>query len=414
MNKKIVLASFIGNALEFFDFTLCGVFMMTLSMVFFPSTDPRIEILSGIFAFSAAFYTRPLGALLFGFLGDRYGRKKILSATVFLMGIPTFVIGVLPSYGSIGILAPIILIGCRLLQGLCTGGEYNGAAIFALEHVQKDRPGLVSGLLSSSCVVGALSATLLGGVFLYEGAPTWFWRIPFLFGALISVVGYFLRRYTFETLEFVQAKKDEMHKKNDTFSYKKYINPFIVAISFGAFNGVLSYTLFGFLNVYMTKFVGFNMLKGIWCNVVGLIAFGLSCVTFGSLGDHFGERKSVLYASCLASILVFPSFFLLMQADLIPVLVGQVLLGIAVGSFVGVTHFFLQSLFPVRIRYQAVAFGFCFGMAIAGGTTALFLTYLIMETKNLYSPAFLIVGYAFVFITSLRLLPKKEKCQPLI
>ncbi len=122
MNKKIVLSSFVGNALEFFDFTLCGVFMMTLSNVFFPATDPNLSILAGIFTFSAAFYTRPIGALLFGYLGDTYGRKKILSVTVFLMGIPTFVIGILPSYESIGLFAPITLIACRLLQGLCTGG----------------------------------------------------------------------------------------------------------------------------------------------------------------------------------------------------------------------------------------------------------------------------------------------------
>ena len=408
MNKKIIISSFVGNALEFFDFMLCGVFMMTLSSVFFPSTNSNLSILAGLFAFSAAFYTRPIGALLFGYLGDKYGRKRILSMTVFLMGIPTFVIGILPSYENIGIFAPLTLIACRLLQGLCTGGEYNGAAIFALEHVQKDRPGFVSGLISSSCVVGALSATILGGIFLYDGAPTWFWRVPFLFGALISVMGYYLRRYTFETMEFMKYKQCTQ-QEHVSFSYEKYINQFIVAISVGALNGALSYTLFGFLNVYMTKFVGFHVLKGIWCNAVGLVAFGLACVVFGALSDRWGEKKSIIYSACLASIIAFPAFYLLMQGQLIPVLAGQILLGIAVGSFISTNHFFLQSLFPVQIRYRAIAFGFCLGMAITGGTTAMLLTYTIMQTQNLYAPAFLIVSYALIFMVSLKLLPKKSE-----
>ena len=374
MNKKVIVANFIGNALEFFDFTLCGVFMATLSRLFFPSSNPTLSVFAGIFAFSAAFYTRPIGALLFGYLGDKYGRKKILLMTVFLMGIPTFMIGILPSYDQIGMIAPFVLIACRLLQGLCTGGEYNGAAIFALEHVQKERPGLVSGLISSSCVVGALLATLIGGLFLYEGAPSWFWRVPFIFGACVSVAGYFLRRYTFETHEFLQAQGVTTVKEKVSIPYKGYAKPFVVSVAVGAFNGALSYTLFGFLTLYLTQFVGFHMLKGIWCTVVGLIAFGGACVLFGAYGDRLGERKAITYATYLAYVLVFPAFFLLNQPSLVAVLVGQILLGCLVGNFVGVTHFFLQSLFPVHMRYKGVAFGFCLGMTLTGGTTAMLLT----------------------------------------
>lgn len=411
MRKKIVISSFLGNALEFFDFTLCGVFMLVLSKEFFPSSDPSLAVFAGIFAFSAAFYTRPIGALLFGFLGDKYGRKQILSITVFLMGIPTCIIGLLPSYEHIGIAAPVILIGCRLLQGLCTGGEYNGAAIFALEHVQKDRPGLVSGLIASSCVVGALSATILGGFFLREGAPTWFWRIPFVFGAVISVIGYFLRRYTDETMEFLNAKKQNSTQEKNDFSYAHYVKPFLVSVCVGAFNGSLSYTLFGFLNVYLTTFVKFNHLSGIWCNIFGLVAFGLSCIFFGSLSDRCGIRRSVRIAALLAIVLSFPAFFLMMHSTLISVILGQILIGIFVGSFVGVTHLFLQTLFPVNIRYQATAFGFCLGMALTGGTTAMLLVYLIMITENLYVPAMLITAYALIFMASLKLLPKSQQCE---
>ncbi len=408
MNKKVILSSFVGNALEFFDFTLCGVFIMTLSCLFFPTSNPKLSILAGMFAFSAAFYSRPFGALLFGYLGDKYGRRKVLSTTVFLMGIPTFIIGILPSYDQIGIFAPIILIICRLLQGLCAGGEYNGAAIFALEHAQGKNPGLISGIISCSSVVGILTATIFGSLFLYDGAPTWFWRIPFICGAFISIVGYFLRRYTFETTEFSQLKKGNHSPNKDTTSYRKYISPFIVSITVGALNGALCYSLFGFFNIYMAKFVGFHTLKGIWSNLTGIISFALCCVIFGLLSDYFGKRKLIKSAFLLSFTLALPTFFLLNQPNIISVLFGQVLFGLICGSFVGPTHHFLHSLFPVAMRYKGIAFGFCIGITLTGGTTAMFLTYIIMKTQNLYAPAFLIMTYALLFKTSLWLLPQEK------
>jgi MHS family proline/betaine transporter-like MFS transporter len=152
---RTVVSSVLGSALEFYDFTLCGVFIPVLSAVFFPKHIENVAFLGGIFAFSAAFWTRPLGAILFGYLGDKYGRKNVLSATIFLMGVPTVVIGLLPGYEQIGMAAPIILLMVRMLQGLCAGGEYNGAAIFSLEH-SKRKPGLTSGLIASSCVLGVV------------------------------------------------------------------------------------------------------------------------------------------------------------------------------------------------------------------------------------------------------------------
>ena len=159
-SNKVIVSSVLGNALEFYDFTLCGVFLSVLSSVFFPKNVENIAYLGALFAFSAAFWTRPLGAILFGYLGDKYGRKNILSITILLMGMPTVIIGLLPGFDKIGIAAPILLVLLRMLQGLCAGGEYNGAAIFSLEH-SKRRPGLTSGLISSSCVLGAITGVIV-------------------------------------------------------------------------------------------------------------------------------------------------------------------------------------------------------------------------------------------------------------
>jgi MHS family proline/betaine transporter-like MFS transporter len=197
--KRVVFSSSIGNALEFYDFTLCGVFIPILATVFFPKGNELAALLGGIFAFSAAFWTRPLGAILFGNMGDKEGRKKALSLTVMFMGIPTMMIGFLPSFETIGVAAPLILVALRMIQGLCTGGEYNGAAIFALEHAEK-KSGFISGLISASCVAGAVLATIMGISLARYGADSIAWRFAFILGGFISIIGFYIRKKTNESL----------------------------------------------------------------------------------------------------------------------------------------------------------------------------------------------------------------------
>ncbi len=342
LKRNILSSSIIGNALEFYDFTLCGVFVSILAKEFFFATDPNTSILWGFFAFSAAFWTRPLGAFVFGYIGDRYGRKIALTWSVSLMGVPTLIISLLPSYENIGIFAPIILIICRMLQGLCTGGEYNGAAIFALEHL-KTKPGLISGLISGSCVVGALGAMFMGFITTQEQMPSWAWRLPFAFGAIISVIGFFIRRHTIESLEFMQEKTKPQAAPITTV-WNEDRSSFFMSITSGLFNGVLSYTLFSFLSVYITKYVGFTLSQGIFYNLFGLLAFMTLCPIFGGFSDQIGPLNSLKLAGRLAIFIPAISFFLFQMHSGFSIIMGQLLLGTLVASFVGPSHYFLQTL----------------------------------------------------------------------
>ena len=408
LRKKILIPCLIGNALEFYDFTLCGVFMVVLGKNFFPSGDDFAALMGGIFAFSAAFWTRPLGALVFGYIGDKYGRKRALTLSVLLMGIPTLVIGILPTYASIGIVAPCILLCCRLMQGLCTGGEYNGAAVFALEHM-KAKPGMISGLISGSCVVGAVSATLMAYAvtnFLnFEQA----WRIPFCLGACIAVVGFVLRKKAMETKEFIKRKPIKGLPIVEII--KKYPKQYMLVIASGAFNGILSYTLFGFLNLYITQYIGIKFASSLFFNIFGLLAFMICCPIFGRISDKITPYKSMILAAAIAIFSSWIGFVLLQRGTVEEIIIGQIFIGIGVGSFVGPSHIFLQQQFSPEVRYTGVASGFSIGMAITGGTTALIMTYVIKETQFLLAPAMYISVAAVLWILALTFLSTKNQKQ---
>jgi MHS family proline/betaine transporter-like MFS transporter len=392
-----------GNALEFYDFTLCGVFIPILSQVFFPHVSARMALLASLFAFSAAFWTRPLGAYLFGLLGDRKGRKSALTLSVLLMGLPTMLIGLLPGFEVLGWVAPVVLIAFRMIQGLCTGGEYNGAAIFALEHHYHMRQGLISGLISGSCVIGALAATLVGLWLQGEGMPTWAWRVAFVGGGAISFIGYWLRRFAAETGEYAALKRSDKSARplRDILKTRPYA--FGLAVAAGAYNGILSYTLFGFLALYINRYGGVRFSEGIFYNLFGLLTFMVTCPLFGAWSDRLGLRRSTTLA-CFMGMGVAPlAFVLLLMQHSGLIILGQCVLGMVVGSFVGISHVFLKALFPVQWRYTGSALGFSLGMALTGGTTALILTTLIDWTGYAFMPALYIVVAAALMYGAMRL-----------
>jgi MFS transporter, MHS family, proline/betaine transporter len=394
--KSIIFSSLVGNALEFYDFTLCGLLVGLFGKLFFPPVQNEIsEIFGGIFVFATAFITRPLGAFVFGYIGDVWGRKKALTFSIFLMAVPTFIIAILPTYEQIGIYATVILLICRLLQGLCTGGEYNGAAIFSLEH-HKDRQGVVSGLISASCVFGTIIATLATYYVLSQTGYHNSWRFLFLFGALSAVVGFLIRVYSFESHDF--QNKKIIQSLPIVHVIKNYSKQYILTILSGAFNGVLSYTLFGFLPIYMSLYVGLKIELGILYNIFGLVAFMLTCLFSGKIYDLM-DKKYYPYAIILTTVSCgFTGFYFLSSFNSFNCLVlGQIILGIGVGFFVGSSHAFLQNQFNSEVRYTGVASGFSIGMALTGGTTAFLLTFLLQKYNFMLIPAIYISIIAVIW-----------------
>jgi len=394
MNRKVLISSYLGNALEFYDFTLYGVFALALAEAYFPSANPVNGILASWGAFAAGFIMRPFGASVFGYIGDQFGRRRALSTTILLMGIPTLTIGILPSYESIGVLAPIIVVVCRLLQGLCTGGEYNGAAIFAIEHHKGKSEGLVSGIITSSCVLGAVTATALSSLSIKYVGGEFSWRGLFVLGSVISVIGYFIRNKVDESPDFVMSTKIETYFVHQLQTIKDNLASFFISIFSGGLNGVLSYTLFGFMNVYLSRYLGIPLVEAMFSNVFGLLAFMIWSPLGGLLMDKLGRYSYFSIAIFTAVIVPVILFSLMKGADLYTLICIQILYGVVVGLVAGPQHAFLKTLFPAQNRYSGVSLGFCLGMGFIGGFTPLTATYMIETTSNLLAPGLIVSGVA--------------------
>lgn len=407
---KLLPATVMGNALEFFDFTIYAIFAATIGKIFFPLENATASLLASWGTFAVGFIMRPLGALVFGYIGDKYGRKLSLSTTVLLTGLPTLGIGLLPGYDQIGMAAPLILILCRLLQGLCTGGEYNGAAIFALEHVGKVKPGMIGGIITSSCVVGAFLATFSGFLISHYGTD-WMWRLPFILGAFISFIGFMIRYYMNETPEFSALKASPI-KRHATLKnlYTTYPISSLFSFLVGSLNGALSYTLFGFLNVYLSKYLGIEIAVALTYNLLGLSFFMLFAPLAGYFLDRVGGEKAMSVTGVAVFVGALPVFFLLQTLSPALMLLGQALLGILVAGIAGAGHGFMQKLFPTQARYRGVSINFCLGMALCGGTAPMLMTYLIESCQtSLYTPAFYLMTLAALFVTCLNIFTKKPE-----
>jgi MHS family proline/betaine transporter-like MFS transporter len=400
--ERVLIVSMLGSALEVYDFALYGSLVGLLAKVFFPSNDPFVSILSSLAAFSACMVTRPVGALVFGYIGDRFGRKRALIFSMFLSSFSMFAIGIMPSYETIGVLAPCFIFLARMIQGISFGGAYNGSAIFALEHLAKSKsrtfPGLIGGIISSSASIGVVFATMAGiGIFYFQEIH-WLWRIPFLFGASIGFLGFYIRSRTLETPEF----QENMNHPQSSFLQivKNYPKSCLVTFAFGAITGFITYTSVGFLTFYMSYYLHIPLSQAIFFNLCASMAWVISSPIFGYISD-FVDRRAYFIVAILGNLMIIPFIFSLFQTHSTgSMIVGQILLGLTCSSIVGPQHAFTQKLFPVDVRYMGISVSYCLGGAIFGGIAPMTLVFLIEKTGSLNMPVIFFAIYAIFLMVA--------------
>jgi MFS transporter, MHS family, shikimate and dehydroshikimate transport protein len=375
--RRIVWSSVIGTAVEWYDFLIYGAATaLVFNKIFFAAGNPALATIAAFGTYAVGFLARPLGAAIFGHFGDRVGRKAMLAVTIIMMGIGTFLIGLLPTYQQIGIAAPVLLIGLRFLQGIGLGGEWGGAVLMVVENCPTHRRGLLGSSVQMGNPIGNLAA--IGMFALVAQLPesdflTWGWRIPFLISILLVGVGLYIRLRMEETAAFLQVKaKNEVASLPVVEIFRHHRRPFFTAV--GLKISEIAYASIGgvFVMSYATANLGLSralVLNGAFASsLVALVAIPV----FGWLSDRFG-RKVMFYSSCLFSALfAFPFFWLLDTRDP-TIVVLTIVIAITFGQMVmfGIGAPWYSELFTARLRYSGASLGFQVGAALSGGLTPL-------------------------------------------
>lgn len=394
MNKsyKAIFAAMIGNALEYYDVMLYGFFATMLAPVFFPTSNQTISIISSLGTFAAGFIMRPLGGIIFGHLGDKFGRRYALVLAIFLVTIPTFTIGILPPYTTIGIAAPIVLVICRLLQGLCVGGEYSGASIFVIEYAKKGREAFAGSILCAAGFLGGVLGTFLGFVFTLPVMPPWSWRIPFLIGSVIGLIGYYIRTKVGESPKFTQHQNEETAKVPLLSVLRERKRNLLCTIGIGATSLIPFYMASVYMGYLLSSKLNISTSKIMLINVALNIFLMVLLPLMGIVADKVGKSRLMIFISSLSIILAYPLFFILEKdLSLFNIILVQIILALITAGFGAPSTAFLTSLFPVHERYSGIGFGYALGGAILGGTTPLILASLSNWFDSFLAPAFYLI-----------------------
>ncbi|TNM28377.1 MHS family MFS transporter [Streptomyces sedi] len=396
--KKATAVAAFGTFIEYYDFSVYGYVAATLSIVFFPSDDPTVGLLNTFLVFGSAFAVRPLGALFFGRLGDRAGRRVSLVASIGLMSLAAALTGLLPGYATIGVAAPILLIVLRMLQGFSTGGEIGGAASYIREWAPKDRRSLYISFIPGVAVFGkacAAGMAALAASFVPEEAmESWGWRLPFLLAVPLGLLCLYLRLKIEDTPEFRDAEPadrgDRKPLKELTAGYRR---PLAKVMAISTVQNVGTYVGTVFVASYLSTVLSFSESQAATIVLLAVLTAAVFIPVCGLLGARLGGKR-VLIVSYVAYIAVtIPSFWLMGRGSVGLAIVGLVLGMVPYALCQAGTYAVMPEFFPVQVRNTGVAFGHSIGAVIGGGAGPYASTWLIDSTGSTLVPAYILVFF---------------------
>ncbi|NUS83616.1 MAG: glycine betaine/L-proline transporter ProP [Streptomyces sp.] len=401
--RRAVKAAALGNAMEWFDFGVYSYIAVTLGKVFFPSGNPTAQLLSTFGAFAAAFLVRPLGGMVFGPLGDRVGRQKVLALTMIMMAAGTFAIGLIPSYATIGVGAPILLLVARLVQGFSTGGEYAGASTFIAEYAPDKRRGFLGSWLEFGTLAGYIGGaglvTIMTALLSADDLTSWGWRIPFLIAGPMGIIGLYLRMRLEETPAFAaEAEKAENNRPKTPLRemVTGQWRALLLCVGLVLVFNVTDYMLLSYMPSYLTGQLHYDETHGLLV-VLGVMAVMMIAQPFvGALTDRVG-RRPVIATGCAGFLLLsVPALLLIREGSLLAVALGMGALGMLLVCFTASMPSALPALFPTKVRYGSLSIGFNVSVSLFGGTTPLVVTALIGATGNMMMPAYYMMAAAVI------------------
>jgi MFS family permease len=420
--RRVIVAAAVGNVIEWYDFYIFGSLAAILSVKFFEQTHPVAALLSTIALFTAGFLIRPLGAFLFGWLGDRVGRKTTFLVTLTGMGLGTGVIGLIPSFQSIGVTAAILLFGLRIIQGLCLGGEYGGAITYVAEHVSDERRGYYTGWLQTSPTLGiVVSMIVIVGTRGYLGTEAfnaWGWRIPFLVSFLLVAIAIYIRLQLQETPIFEEIKaKGQMTKNPWKEAFLSSNIKFVLIASIVVIGqGVVWYSGQFWALYFLQQVSKVDVVTSSYIVGVALLIATPTLIFFGWLSDLIGRKPVILGGMLLASLTYYPLYSwlgMVTQPGNINYPAAVFIICILV-SYVGMTYgpigAFLAEYFPGRIRYTSVSVPYHIGNGWGGGLVPFVTSASFQATGSLgYALIYPIAIPAVCFVLALFLMPETRK-----
>jgi MHS family proline/betaine transporter-like MFS transporter len=393
IRRRAILSCAIGNFFELFDFTIYGFFAVAIAKAFYPSGS----MFSTFATFGAAFLMRPVGAIVLGAYGDRVGRRAALVVTIGLMAGATGFTGLIPSYESIGIWAPIALLVCRLLQGFSTGGEWGGAAAFLVEYAPPGKRGLIGSMQQFSTQIGSLSgslsAALLASALSEADFYAWGWRLPFVIGFALGPIGYYLRRKVAETPVFERAVEHKTVERSPFLTaIREYRTRMLQAFGLSIIGCMGNFVFVIYLVSYAIKTLKLPAGSALSCAVVsGLIIVTLTPLV-GYVSDYTGRRPMILACSLLNLLFAYPLFLLAVNGGTFAALLAALAVhGVFQSLYTGVIPSILAEMFPTRVRYTGLSVSYGFAVVLFGGFAPLISTWLVEISGYPLAPAFYIM-----------------------
>jgi MFS transporter, MHS family, shikimate and dehydroshikimate transport protein len=405
--RRAAAASLIGTAVEWYDYFIFGTASaLVFGKLFFPSDDPLAGTLASFAVFGVGFFARPLGGFFFGHVGDRYGRKSALVATLLIMGVATTLIGLLPTAATIGVWAPILLVVLRLLQGFGVGGEWGGASLIAIESAPEGKRGRYGTFPQMGNAIGVVMST---GVFALvtllpdEQFMSWGWRLPFLLSLVLVVVGLLIRHGIDETEAFEKAKEsEEIVKVPFVEVFRRHRKQLLLAMGMRVSENMLGYIVLTFAVSYAVSNVGVDRESILISTTIAAVVAVPVIWYSGVVSDHIGRRKVFIFGASFALLIAFPFFWLLETGNVLAIIVAIIAMyAVAVGVQIAVEPAFFAELFGSTVRYSGMSIGYQLTSAVVGGFTPLLATAMVAGAGGSSWPvAVYIMGGAVITIIS--------------
>jgi MHS family proline/betaine transporter-like MFS transporter len=414
---KTSLTGAIGNVLEWYDFAVFGFVAPFMSKQFFPASDKTSALIQTFGVFAAGYLARPIGGVLFGQIGDRLGRKRALQLSVALMAIPTSLITILPTHEQVGLLAPILLIALRLLQGLSVGGELIGSSTYLVEVGEVNRRASSGSWSFFGAVLGNLLgsgvAALIHHLLSDAQIDAWGWRIPFLGGLAIGVVGWQMRSGLAETAEFIELQRSGKTERRPAIQSLTETPLRVLQVAgIVLFFGAAFYTLFIWMPTYLMNFVKPPINDALLLNTLAITLMLVLMLPAGRLADRIGYKAVIALSILGLALTIYPLFRWIDSGSRAAVILAMGVFAVLLSGSQAAVPVAMAELFPPRLRYSGTAIGYNLALALFGGTAPLVATWLIAKTGDLAAPAWYLTVLAIVsllFVLTIRPHPEGRK-----